>query len=106
MELWEETPMSIVGWERKKKEKGSSWWRSYCCCYRYVERKRNRQWRGRSVVALMEELVAGVGCRKKKEKPLAGKKKEKKKKERKKLAMAPPYMRWSTSGYTNELWWR
>ena len=45
----------------------------------------------------MEELVAGVGCRKKK---------EKKKKERKKLAMAPPYMRWSTSGYTNELWWR
>jgi hypothetical protein len=54
----------------------------------------------------MEELVAGVGCRKKNEKPLAVRRKENKTEEREKLAMAPPYMRWSADGYASELWWR
>jgi len=54
----------------------------------------------------MEELVVGVGYGKKKEKPLARRKKEKKAKERGKLAVAPPYVRWSAGGYASEFWWR
>jgi hypothetical protein len=42
------------------------------------------------MVALMEELVVVIGCGRKKEK----------------LAVAPPNVRWSTSGYAGELWWR
>ena len=98
--------MLVIGWERKRRRRrGCSWWRS-CCCFRYEGRRRNNKWRGRSVVALMEELVAGVGCRKKNEKPLAVRRKENKTEEREKLAMAPPYMRWSADGYASELWWR
>lgn len=53
----------------------------------------------------MEELVAGIGCGKKKEKPFAGRKKEKKTKGRKKLVVAPLYVRWSAGGYDSELRW-
>jgi len=55
------------------------------------------------VVALMEELVVGVGCGKKNEKPLAVRKKEKKAEEKEKLVVAPPYVRWSIGGYYSEL---
>jgi hypothetical protein len=65
-------------------------WKSCYCCCRYEGRRRNSQWRGRNVVALMEELVAGIGCGRKKEK----------------LEVTPPNVRWSSSGYAGELWWR
>jgi len=58
------------------------------------------------VVAFMEELVAGVGCGRKKEKPSVGSKKEKLVEKREKLAVAPPSMRWPVGGYASELWWR
>jgi hypothetical protein len=53
----------------------------------------------------MEELVASVGCGRKKEKPSARSKNEELAEEREKFVVAPLDVRWLASGYAIDLWW-